>query len=168
MLVSACGWVLSVLRAPSGTGVYSLPHTPHRPSSGSAKKSGGTSSSGNAHTLATSCVRLADNGLDDSLGELLLIVHMSSVEDVVAHLGIDQYAAKVRAINQLKNLYAVWVAAYYPEVQMLGGSTYEKGASVVGGRYSAGAESYEGDSMCANLLSLLERNCLDKGTREGR
>ena len=176
--VSACGWLLSVLRAPSGTGIY----FPHQPAHGNEKRSG------SAHTLATSCTVLSMNGLDDTLGELLLIVHKATVTEVVAHLGITQYAAKVRATDQLKRLFSAWVTVYYPEVPqgLLAGSDQETLGQIPGqirgqnsGNLGNGGHSLNrgdggnegnsvgvaGDGMCAHLLSLVERNCLGSSSR---
>lgn len=163
--VSACGWLLSVLRAPSGTGIYSSVYNPHSAPTGGSEGVHGGIRSGNAHTIATSCTTLASNGLDDSLGELLLIVHQSNVEEVVAHIGIKQYAAKVRAVDQLRKLYASWVSVHYPEVPLLGESPRlsKDGSLAVDGRTNRlDSEDYGSDSMCAHLLLLLERKCLDK------
>jgi hypothetical protein len=163
--VSACGWLLSVLRAPSGTGIYSSVYNPHSAPTGGSEGVHGGIRSGNAHTIATSCTTLASNGLDDSLGELLLIVHQSNVEEVVAHIGIKQYAAKVRAVDQLRRLYSSWVSVYYPDVPLLGGAPRggKDGSLAVDSRADRiDSGDYGNDSMCAHLLQLLERNCLDK------
>ena len=168
--VSACGWLLSVLRAPSGTGIFSPPHNPHGVATDGNRKSG----TGNVHTLATSCTVLSVNGLDDTLGELLMIVHQASVEEVVTHLGIKQYAARVRATDQLKRLYSSWVAVFYPEIPMgllpgvdeeliNGIWTSNRGSGRGGGGSVSSRERGSdkgGDRMCTHLLDLLERNCL--------
>jgi hypothetical protein len=70
----------------------------------------------NPFTVATSCGVLADNGLNDHLGELLELVHMSNIEEVVNHLGVQQFAGRVRATDQLKRLYKMWLAAHHPEL----------------------------------------------------
>lgn len=163
--VSACGWLLSVLRAPSGTGIYSSVYNPHSAPTGGSEGVHGGVRSGNAHTIATSCTTLASNGLDDSLGELLLIVHQSNVEEVVAHIGIKQYAAKVRAVDQLRRLYSSWATVYYPEVPLLGAAPRggKDGSLAVDSRTDRiESEDYGNDSMCAHLMQLLERKCLGK------
>ena len=182
--VSACGWLLSVLRAPSGTGIFSPPHNPHGMGVSDGNRKSGT---GNVHTLATSCTILSVNGLDDTLGELLLIVHQASVEEVVTHLGIKQYAAKVRAIDQLKRLYSSWLSVFYPEIPMgllpgveaelKNGISTSSSGSVGGNSYSENRNKRDrnseiqgegNDNMCAHLLDLLERNCLNSNTRDYR
>ena len=77
--MSACGWLLSVLRAPLGTGVH-----PVRPGPGPGPafgRRGGAADAAapasppgaNAHTISTSCGVLAAHGLDHTLGDLLQV-----------------------------------------------------------------------------------------------
>ena len=172
--VSACGWLLSVLRAPTGTGIYSPRHNAQ--SSSSASMGSANSLSGSAHTLSSSCAVLSSNGLDETLGAVLEIVHQSSVDDVVAHIGIKQFAAKVRATNQLKRLYTAWVTVYYPVLPMplLEGSNRDSSdkAWAIDSSSSSGSGSSSGrdvdrdsirtDDMCAHLMHVLETSCLHK------
>ena len=169
--VSACGWLLSVLRAPTGTGIYSPRHNIQ--STLNTNTGSSSTLSGSAHTLSTSCTVLSSNGLDETLGAVLEIVHQSSVEDVVAHIGIKQFAAKVRATNQLKRLYTAWAAVYYPVLPMplLEGSNRGSsdktwaidsgsGSSSSGGSGSdVDRDNIRTDDMCAHLMQVLETSC---------
>jgi hypothetical protein len=179
--VSACGWLLSVLRAPTGTGIYSPPHNTHSTNTGSFGSQNGDSSnagyggmkSANVYTLLTSCKTLSNNGLDDSLGELLLVVHQASVDEVVSHLGILQFAAKVRATAQLKRLYSVWAHLHYSDasIGLLTGTEPPKRGNEdvllsvpdLEGMIdrNIGEGGYEGnrDKMCANMIAAIERSC---------
>lgn len=90
--LTACGWLLSVLRAPRGTGIifdrsYLSPQQKATIS------------------IASSCKILRDNGLDHSIYDLLYIVHGSSVDEVVRQIGSWNFAAKTRATMQLTALY---------------------------------------------------------------
>lgn len=175
--VSACGWLLSVLRAPTGTGIYSPRHNSQ---STATANNGLSSSSGSAHTLSTSCTILASNGLDETLGEMLEIVHQSSVDEVVAHIGIKQFAGKVRATNQLRRLYTAWVAVYYPTVPMSllegsdrsstdktwaidssSGSGSSSGSSGGSGSRSIDRDNVKTDDMCAHLMHIFETTCMN-------
>jgi hypothetical protein len=95
---------------------------------------------------------------------LLLIVHQASIAEVVIHLGITQFAAKVRAADQLKRLYSTWLQEYYPEVSigLLGDAQIRRGGAEnilsIDGRIESGNEV--DDDVCANIISMLERNCL--------
>ena len=63
---------------------------------------------------------LVDNGLDDTLSDLLMIVHQAilgksggrgvseGIAEVVAHIGVHQFAARIRATDQLRRLYLAW------------------------------------------------------------
>mmetsp|Transcript_725 Transcript_725/g.1253 ORF Transcript_725/g.1253 Transcript_725/m.1253 type:complete len:449 (+) Transcript_725:335-1681(+) len=90
--LSACGWLLSVLRAPHGTGVMvdrgfrDLNYQPK-------------------YSIHNSCRNLKQNGLDGSLFDLLQIVHGSSIESIIPFLGLDTFGATVRAKMQLEVLY---------------------------------------------------------------
>lgn len=131
------------------------------------------------HSLSNSCSTLFTNGLDDTLYELLLIVHQASVLEVVTHLGITQFAAKARATDQLKRLYLTWVQEYYPDVSigLLGDAEiHRRGKKILsleypegknqnkGGRYEGGEEQGNTD-MCANMMAIIERNCLGNAIR---
>jgi hypothetical protein len=87
--VSACGWLLSVLRAPFGTGVSSA-------------------QSDASLTIEGSCADLRRHGLDHTLGDLLYLARESSQEQVIAHLGQLTFASKVRATAQLRDMYALF------------------------------------------------------------
>ena len=159
-----------MLRAPTGTGIYSPRHNSQ---STATANTGLSSLSGSAHTLSTSCIVLASNGLDETLGEMLEIVHQSSVDEVVAHIGIKQFAAKVRATNQLRRLYTAWVAVYYPTVPMslLEGSdrsstdktwaidSSSSSSSGSGGR-GVDRDNIRTDDMCARLMHIFETTCM--------
>jgi len=112
---STCGWLLSVVRAPLGTGIYASRDA--RRGLGGKSTLGENCSEGSefpseecflnrpqhSHfSLASSCDTLAMNGLDHNIEDLLLIVKDSSVEEVVEHMGLPHFAAKVRATSQLK------------------------------------------------------------------
>ena len=74
--VSACGWLLSVLRAPQGTGIYPVRPATHGHSHGRGAADATTPSGppgANAHTVASSCGALAAHGLDHTLGDLLQV-----------------------------------------------------------------------------------------------
>jgi hypothetical protein len=90
---------------------------------------------------------------------LLLIVHQASVAEVVIHLGITQFAAKVRATDQLKRLYSTWLQEYYPEVSigLLGDAQIRRGAAE--NILSISGDTEE-DDVCANMISMIQRNCL--------
>lgn len=80
---TACGWLLSVMRAPVGTGIYSCTVRQYRQGEhavlhGNANANNCTSS----YSLENSCATLAANGLHHSLYHMLEIVHGSSVEEV--------------------------------------------------------------------------------------
>lgn len=90
---------------------------------------------------------------------MLLIVHQASVAEVVIHLGITQFAAKVRATDQLKRLYATWLQEYYPEVSigLLGDAQIRRGAAENVLSISGDTED---DDVCNTMISMIERNCL--------
>lgn len=109
--------------------------------------------------------------MDETLGAVLEIVHQSSVEDVVAHIGIKQFAAKVRATNQLKRLYTAWAAVYYPVLPMplLEGSdrgssdkTWAIDSSSSGSGSDVNRDNIRTDDMCAHLMQVLETSCFHK------
>ena len=161
--VSACGWLLSVIRAPSGTGIYTAPQYQNGID---IARNDGTIKSGNAHTLSSSCETLSSNGLNENLGELLLIVYQSSVEEVIIHLGIKQFAAKVRARAQLKKLLTSWLQVYHPEeipLGLLGGSNDNYNEKKINRLISNTKDEIDigSNGMCNHLIGLLERNCLN-------
>mmetsp|Transcript_17289 Transcript_17289/g.38366 ORF Transcript_17289/g.38366 Transcript_17289/m.38366 type:complete len:420 (-) Transcript_17289:89-1348(-) len=91
--LSACGWLLSVLRAPAGTGIIvdrAFKDLAHRPQ----------------HSIEDSCNVLRESGLAHSMKDLLLVVHGSSVQEVLERLGTGAFAANVRAKLQLTTLYS--------------------------------------------------------------
>ena len=90
MQVTACGWLLSILRAPMGTGIYPV---------GDKAET----------TITTSCDALSKNGLDGTLMDLLEIVHLSSIEDVLNHVGDLNFGARVRLRAGLKKLLSVFL-----------------------------------------------------------
>lgn len=103
--VPTCGWLLSVLRAPRGTGVYPFkePSTYHQATVVAASQPRGLP------TLSNSCGVLTTHGLNHHLGDLLYIVSTSGIEDVVNHLGIDDnFGAGRRAADQLRRMYQRW------------------------------------------------------------
>jgi hypothetical protein len=239
--VSTCGWLLSVLRAPLGTGVFPRRYTVSTTTSttasgkhtttvhqdqdhghthsghghghgkgGSAAHTGATSSGrhadsgpvsnsdtsnrvgqvyagANPYTVAGSCSTLAENGLNNHLGDLLELVHQSSVQEVVDHLGVGQFAARVRATDQLRRLYKAWQTAHYPgkcdngtgcdECSSSGGGDYdEKDYVCWRERLDSSSSSSSSSSskrstrssgqglFCPELISVLERNCLSSAT----
>ena len=220
--VSACGWLLAVLRAPQGTGIFPVRHKSRsleglggkectggvcsdHSASGSTSSGGnsgsGTSSSSsrkptdpipgaNPNTVASSCGVLAHNGLDEALGELLLIVHQApgGVAEVVQYLGLEQFAARVRATDQLKRLYQAWLGASGVSGMVTdlyggsvaaggsrgdrggrgdGGSTGSPGSPDSGGGGGASGEELSFDQgMCGQLVGMVERHCLG-GSRDG-
>ena len=185
--VSSCGWLLSVLRAPTGTGIYPIKQrfsvnappknidsdaTLKHHSTGSGVQSGNSNSNsnlhptystseavgggtttplfngGNTYNIWTSCGVLAENGLDNTLGDLLQLIHQSSVAEVVLHLGLNQFAGRVRATDQLKSLYYKWKQLVYPDAD-------DKGVVV---DYSRMDDS-ENNDFCRHLLAVMEKNC---------
>lgn len=56
------------------------------------------------YSVEMSCATLREHGLDNSLYDLLCLVHGSSVEEIVNHLGALNFAAKTRATMQLRTL----------------------------------------------------------------
>lgn len=89
--MTSCGWLLSVLRAPVGTGIYPNEDDPE-------------------YLISTSCETLSKNGLNHSLMDLLEIVHHSSLEEVLDHLGLPTFGARVRARAGLKALYKTYTS----------------------------------------------------------
>ena len=111
--VPTCGWLLSVLRSPRGTGVYPFkePSTYHQATVVAASQPRGLP------TLSNSCSILTANGLNHHLGDLLYIVGTSTVEEVVAHMGLgDNFAARRRAADQLRRMYTRWLDGQEPAV----------------------------------------------------
>jgi ankyrin repeat protein len=87
--VSTCGWLVTVLRLPLGTGIFPKNVTKHK----------------NSFTLENSCVTLRKNGLDYSLEDTFSIVDLSSIDDVVNHLGLPNFASVTKSRSQLSILY---------------------------------------------------------------
>eukprot|EP01038_Epipyxis_sp_PR26KG_P006666 gene6666-9148_t len=93
-LIPACGWLLSVIRSPIGTGIhvnrnyFDLNYQPE-------------------HSVERSCNELVSNGLGFSMFDLLVIIsgENGEINKVINHLGINSYGAKVRAHMQLTSLY---------------------------------------------------------------
>jgi ankyrin repeat protein len=111
--VPTCGWLLSVLRAPRGTGMYPFkePSTYHQATVVAASQPRGLP------TLSNSCTVLTANGLNHHLGDLLYILSTSVVEDVVAYLGLgDNFGANRRAADQLRRMYRRWLDGQEPVV----------------------------------------------------
>ena len=98
LYVPTCGWLLSVLRAPKGTGIFYHTKKYYRHDSDEL----GSSQIG--YSIANTCRILSKHGLDDSLHDLLTLLKYTAVDDIVDHLGINMYAAKVRAKGQLQQL----------------------------------------------------------------
>lgn len=90
--ITTCGWLVSVLRLPLGTGIY--------PKNVIRRK--------NNCNLENSCITLRKNGLDDTLGDTLTIIDESSLDDVLKHLGLPNFASTVRAKAQLSQLHQKW------------------------------------------------------------
>jgi hypothetical protein len=106
------------------------------------------------------------------MGDLLDLVHQSSVKEVVEHLGITQFAARVRATHSLQSLYEKWKSIVYPEVQLKVGSiegsatTETVGGNTAGAAGAGGAQGGNGNdklAMCAHLWSIIQLNCLPAG-----
>ena len=96
--VSTCGWLLSILRAPRGTGIH-----PPRPPTCSSVSGDPVCALGPRYSVAYSCLSLRQNGLDDTLEDLLYLVeHGSGIEELLPYLGLDTFASKIRAKIQLK------------------------------------------------------------------
>jgi hypothetical protein len=106
---TACGWLLSVVRAPKGTGVFTCTTQQYRDreqfAAGTSVGGDSSNSCHSSHSLDVSCSILASHGLDHSLFDLLQTVHGSSVQEVVARLGLSKFADEVRARMQLTRLY---------------------------------------------------------------
>jgi ankyrin repeat protein len=114
--VPTCGWLLSILRAPMGTGIYPLsePSAYHQASAIATSKAFTT-----RPNIANSCRKLGDSGLNFHLGDLLYIVNTSSVDEVVTHLGLeDNFAAMKRATHQLTILHARWTKETLSSVEV--------------------------------------------------
>lgn len=124
--IPTCGWVLSVLRAPRGTGIYTVPDplaSGHSAEScdvdaqeysgapASGKRHVGTPScSSSIYSLSNACSVLNSIGLDDTLGDVLLIAHYSSVYEVIQMIFQNtNFAAHIRAKAQLYTLYNRWL-----------------------------------------------------------
>ena len=98
LYVPTCGWLLSVLRAPKGTGIFYHTKKYYRHDSDEL----GSGQMG--YNIANACRVLTKHGLDDSLHDLITLLKYAAVEEVVDRLGISTYAAKVRAKGQLQLL----------------------------------------------------------------
>lgn len=107
--VPTCGWLLSVLRAPKGTGIFY--HTKKQYRHDSDEIIG-------IYNIANSCRILTKHGLDDSLHDLIALLKYTAIDDVVDHLGITIYAAKVRAKGQLQQLLDRFNAYYNATVEV--------------------------------------------------
>ena len=92
--VSSCGWLLSLLRAPASSSMTC---------GAGVDKDGSITCPKYNH--ASSCQELQRNGLGHNVGDLLYIVKESSVAEVVKHLGLPNFASKVRATAQLKEMF---------------------------------------------------------------
>lgn len=90
--VSTCGWLVSILRAPVS------------PSGQSGQQPDDPRS---LVSTTNSCQELKKNGLNNHLGDLLYIVQESSIEEVVQHLGLSTFAAKVRATAELRQMLSI-------------------------------------------------------------
>ena len=111
--VSACGWLLSVLRYPyfqlgQSRRLFALSPRP---------------------SLQSSCSALADHGLDGTLEDLLYLALHSSVEEVAGLLGLTQFAARVRAKGQLLQLMEKYRASAGVEGTCLGQHCRATGAN---------------------------------------
>ena len=131
--VPTCGWLLSVLRAPRGHGVYPYhslsassatltpPHTlPHSPSSShhrsSSSGSGVEDEAAPIHSTGTdlsptysiehTCRPLRIHGFDQHLGDLLYLIHYGNVPltDVLEVLTLPNLASRIRAKIQLETM----------------------------------------------------------------
>lgn len=83
--VSTCGWILSVIRAPYGSGVYPNDVTNNR----------------SDYSIDNMCYKLAESGLDTFLGDLLYLVSESSIDEILGQLNFPNFATRVRAKSQL-------------------------------------------------------------------
>ena len=129
-----CGWLLSVLRAPRGHGVYpyhslstssasltpphTLPHTPpsshHRSSGGGAEDEAApmhststtTTDLNPTYSIEHTCRPLRIHGFDQHLGDLLYLIHYGNVpvNDVLEVLTLPNLAARIRAKIQLETM----------------------------------------------------------------
>lgn len=86
LAVSTCGWVISTLR--------------------DYRTAYGDSGATPVPTILNSCRTLSMNGLDGTLADLVYIAKHSSVDEVIAHLGIKVFASQKRAKGQLSELIA--------------------------------------------------------------
>jgi hypothetical protein len=96
--LTVCGWLLYVLRYPRGTGIFPLKHK---------RKLTGGESNANIFNINTSCKQLEISGLNDSLFELLVLVHgSSSVDEIVENLNSNMsFGAKIMARMHLRYFY---------------------------------------------------------------
>lgn len=91
--MTSCGWLLSVLRAPSGTGI--IPKRQYRNPRYVPDVS-----------ISASCQALTRYGLNVNMQEFLALLQTStSIENFVSNFGITVYAASLRAKMQLSILY---------------------------------------------------------------
>lgn len=98
--MSTCGWYLSTVRAPEGTGRYfrreylDINFVP-------------------SISIDRTCAVMNENGFDVNMYELLTLVHGSSVESVLNYFGLMIPAVKLRATMQLKFLYDKFSPHFY-------------------------------------------------------
>ena len=102
-----------------GTGIYPLsePSAYHRASAIATSKTFTV-----RPTIANSCRKLGESGLNYHLGDLLYIVNISSVREVVDHLRFGGQLCRYEASHtQLNILHAKWMKEMMTSVEV--GST---------------------------------------------
>lgn len=133
--VSICGWLLSILRAPRGTGVYPLGYGEQRLSSqhfDRDENTGNTTCEANQqymnkvrisakqrYSATDSCNHIINNGLGFQLSDLMELLHALilqtndsslAIRQLTDQLGVDSFGARIRAIQQLSILYDKYAA----------------------------------------------------------
>lgn len=121
---TACGWLLSVMRAPVGTGIYSCTVRQYRQGEHAVLHGNATANNCTSpYSLDNSCATLAANGLHHSLYHLLEIVHGTSVDEVgssvlrisfpsEASIAIFVFPHKLKLANAIRLFrISVWIAS---------------------------------------------------------
>ena len=79
---------------------------------------------------------------------------------MVAHLGLGQFAARVRATDQLTRLYGAWLAADAADGGATGRpSSAPLGAAGAGAGGGTCAEGGDVQDLCAGVIATWERHC---------
>ena len=94
--MTACGWLVSVLRSPRGTGIIRQ----------SEYKNITYEPIYSIHPKNIACQGLYKHGLGYTMYDLLIILHGSNhIKDIINRLEMNEYASQIRAKLQLILLY---------------------------------------------------------------